>query len=83
LRAQTGPIKLGTLTPLTGSGGSYGPAMANTVKKAADEINKAGGILGRQLLIISEDDQTSPEAGLRAARKLIDRHLRREKSDGP
>jgi len=72
LRAQTGPIKLGTLTPLTGSGGSYGPAMANTVKKAADEINKAGGILGRQLLIISEDDQTSPEAGLRAARKLID-----------
>ena len=38
LRAQTGPIKLGTLTPLTGSGGSYGPVMANTVKKAAEEI---------------------------------------------
>jgi branched-chain amino acid transport system substrate-binding protein len=72
LRAQTGPIKLGTLTPLTGSGGSYGPVMANTVKKAAEEINKAGGINGRELIIISEDDQTSPEAGLRAARKLID-----------
>ncbi|WP_457094704.1 ABC transporter substrate-binding protein [Microvirga sp. P5_D2] len=72
LRAQTGPIKLGTLTPLTGSGGSYGPAMANAVKKAAEEINKAGGVNGRELLIISEDDQTSPEAGLRAARKLID-----------
>ncbi|MGO4389569.1 ABC transporter substrate-binding protein [Microvirga sp. 2YAF29] len=72
LRAQTGPIRLGTLTPLTGSGGSYGPVMANAVKKAAEEINKAGGINGRELLIISEDDQTSPEAGLRAARKLID-----------
>ncbi len=72
LRAQTGPIKLGTLTPLTGSGGSYGPSMAIAVKKAAEEINKAGGVLGRELLIISEDDQTSPEAGLRAARKLID-----------
>ena len=72
LRAQTGPIKLGTLTPLTGSGGSYGPSMATAVKKAAEEINKAGGVLGRELLIISEDDQTSPEAGLRAARKLID-----------
>lgn len=72
LRAQTDPIRLGTLTPLTGSGGSYGPVMANTVKKAAEEINKAGGILGRELVIVSEDDQTSPEAGLRAARKLID-----------
>ena len=33
---------------------------------------RPGGVLGRELLIISEDDQTSPEAGLRAARKLID-----------
>ncbi len=72
LRAQSGPIRLGTLTPLTGAGGSYGPAMATTVRRAADEINKAGGVLGRELLIISEDDQTSPEAGLRAIRKLID-----------
>ena len=72
-RAQgSGPIKLGTLTPLTGSGGSYGPTMANVVKKAAEEINAAGGVLGRPLQIISEDDQTNPEAGLRAARKLID-----------
>ena len=72
LRAQEGPIKLGTLTPLTGSGGAYGPVMADAVKKAAAEINKAGGVLGRELVIISEDDQTNPEAGLRAARKLID-----------
>jgi branched-chain amino acid transport system substrate-binding protein len=73
LRAQgTGPIKLGTLTPLTGSGGSYGPSMAEVVKRAAAEINAAGGVLGRQIQIISEDDQTNPEAGLRAARKLID-----------
>ena len=72
LRAQSGPIRLGTLTPLTGSGGAYGPAMALVVKRAAEEINKAGGVLGRELLIVSEDDQTNPEAGLRAARKLID-----------
>ena len=73
LRAQgSGPIKLGTLTPLTGSGGSYGPSMAEVVKRTAAEINAAGGVLGRQIQIISEDDQTNPEAGLRAARKLID-----------
>ncbi|TNC13010.1 amino acid ABC transporter substrate-binding protein [Methylobacterium terricola] len=72
LRAQSGPIRLGTLTPLTGSGGAYGPVMASVVKRAAEEINKAGGVNGRELLILSEDDQTNPEAGLRAARKLID-----------
>lgn len=72
LRAQSGPIRLGTLTPLTGSGGAYGPVMANVVKRAAEEINKAGGVNGRELAIVSEDDQTNPEAGLRAARKLID-----------
>jgi branched-chain amino acid transport system substrate-binding protein len=72
LRAQTGPIRLGTLTPLTGAGGPYGPIMANCAKAVADEINKAGGVLGRELQIISEDDQTNPEAGVRAARKLID-----------
>lgn len=71
-RAQAAPIKLGTLTPLTGAGGPYGPAMANTVKAVIDEVNAAGGVLGRQLLLVSEDDQTSPEAGVRAARKLID-----------
>jgi branched-chain amino acid transport system substrate-binding protein len=72
LRAQGGPVRLGTLTPLTGAGGPYGPVMANVAKAVAEEINKAGGVLGRELQIISEDDQTNPEAGIRAARKLID-----------
>ncbi len=72
VRAQAGPIKLGTLTPLTGAGGPYGPAMVNTAKAVVDEVNAAGGILGRQLQLVSEDDQTSPEAGVRAARKLIE-----------
>ncbi len=70
--AQTGPIKLGTLTPLTGAGGPYGPAMVAVVKAVVDEVNAAGGVLGRQLALVSEDDQTNPEAGVRAARKLID-----------
>ena len=72
VRAQAGPIKLGTLTPLTGAGGPYGPVMVNAVKAVVDEINAAGGVLGRQLQLVSEDDQTNPEAGVRAARKLID-----------
>jgi len=70
--AQSGPIKLGTLTPLTGAGGVYGPVMAATVKAVIDEVNAAGGVLGRQIQLVSEDDQTNPEAGVRGARKLID-----------
>ncbi len=72
VHAQANPIKLGTLTPLTGAGGPYGPVMAATAKAVLDEVNAAGGVLGRQLQLVSEDDQTNPEAGVRAARKLID-----------
>ena len=70
--AQAGPIKIATLTPLTGAGGPYGPVMVKAVKAVVDEVNAAGGVLGRKIELISEDDQTSPEAGVRAARKLID-----------
>ncbi|MDQ0457725.1 MULTISPECIES: ABC transporter substrate-binding protein [Rhizobium] len=70
--AQDSPIKIGALTPLTGSGGPYGPVMVKAIKAVAGEVNKAGGVLGRQIEIISEDDQTNPEAGVRAARKLVD-----------
>ncbi len=70
--AQGAPIKIGTLTPLTGAGGPYGPVMVKAVRAVIDEVNAAGGVLGRKVELISEDDQTNPEAGVRAARKLID-----------
>src|SRR5688572_4307616 len=72
VRAQQAPIKLGTLTPLTGAGGSYGPSMRKAMEFVAQEVNAAGGVLGRQVQLVSEDDQTNPEAAVRAARKLID-----------
>ena len=37
-----------------------------------EEVNAAGGVLGRRIELVSEDDQTNPEAAVRAARKLID-----------
>jgi ABC-type branched-subunit amino acid transport system substrate-binding protein len=70
--AQAAPIKLGTLTPLTGAGGSYGPSMRKAMEFVAQEVNAAGGVLGHQVQLVSEDDQTNPEAAVRAARKLID-----------
>ena len=70
--AQGAPIRLGTLTPLTGAGGSYGPPMRRAMEWVVGEVNAAGGILGRRVELASEDDQTNPEAAVRAARKLID-----------
>ncbi|HEX2886595.1 ABC transporter substrate-binding protein [Vineibacter terrae] len=72
VRAQGEPIRLATLTPLTGAGGPYGPVMAKAAAAVVEEVNKAGGVLGRRVQLVSEDDQTNPEAGVRAARKLID-----------
>ncbi|MFN3937379.1 MAG: ABC transporter substrate-binding protein [Gemmobacter sp.] len=72
LRAQTGPIRIGSLTPLTGVGGSYGPSMRDAIGGVVAQVNGAGGVLGREIQLVSEDTQTNPEAAVRAARKLID-----------
>src|SRR5687768_16096977 len=71
-RAQSGPIRLGTLTPLTGAGGPYGPSMVKAMSGVVEQVNAAGGVLGRQVQLVTEDGQTNPEAAVRAARKLID-----------
>src|SRR5262252_5044558 len=72
LRAQGAPLRLGVLTPLTGAGGFDGPRMLKAMQAVAAEVNAAGGVIGRQIELIVEDDQTNPEAAVRAARKLID-----------
>ena len=66
------PIRLGALNPLTGAGGSYGPSMRKAIEWVVSEVNGAGGVLGRPVQLVAEDDQTNPEAAVRAARKLID-----------
>ncbi|MDE2197686.1 MAG: ABC transporter substrate-binding protein [Rhodospirillales bacterium] len=71
-RAEAAPILLGSLTPQTGAGGSYGPAMVKSIRAVIDAVNGAGGVLGRKIELVSEDDETNPDAGVRAARKLID-----------
>src|SRR5258705_1245073 len=73
LSAQSkAPINIGTLCPLTGAGGSYGPDMQRSVVAVVERINKAGGIHGRPVQLFPEGDQTNAEAGVLAARQLID-----------
>ena len=72
VRAQAAPLVLGVLTPLTGAGGFDGPRMLKAMQVVAAEVNAAGGVIGRPIELVVEDDQTNPEAAVRAARKLID-----------
>jgi len=65
-------LRLGVLTPLTGAGGFDGPRMLKAMKAVTDEVNGAGGLLGKQIELVVEDSETNPEAAVRAARKLID-----------
>jgi branched-chain amino acid transport system substrate-binding protein len=66
------PIRIGTLCPLTGAGGVYGPNMQKIVTVVVDKINGSGGINGHPIRLFHEDGQTNPDAAVRGCRKLID-----------
>jgi branched-chain amino acid transport system substrate-binding protein len=71
-RAQPAPIRLGCLAPMTGSGGPFGPEIRAGQEAVIKEVNAAGGVLGRPVELMVQDDETNPDAGVRGARKLID-----------
>lgn len=64
-------LKIGAVMPLTGELADYGPAALTGAKLAVEEINKAGGVLGGELALPVGDDQTSPQAGVDTAQKLV------------
>jgi branched-chain amino acid transport system substrate-binding protein len=65
------PIKIGHLQPRSGMMADYGKLNAEGVELAVEEINKAGGLLGRQVMVVYKDTKASPEAGLNEAMKLV------------
>ncbi|HJU93255.1 MAG TPA: ABC transporter substrate-binding protein [Pyrinomonadaceae bacterium] len=65
-------IKIGYFGDLTGPTFNFGRSAYNGVLMAADEINNAGGINGRRIDVVFEDDRGSPEEAARLAAKLID-----------
>jgi len=67
------PIKIGVSGPFTGGSSSMGVSMRDGVKLAVDEINKAGGVLGRQLQMIERDDEAKNERGVQIAQELINK----------
>ena len=69
---DSGPIVIGYYGDLSGRTSNFGQSTKNGVEMAADEINKAGGINGRQITILSEDDEGRPEKAATVVTKLID-----------
>ena len=65
------PIKIGLVAALSGPSAQSGEAITQGLSIAIDEINAAGGVLGRPLALVKRDDESSPPKGATAARELI------------
>ncbi|MEY8877514.1 MAG: ABC transporter substrate-binding protein [Leptothrix sp. (in: b-proteobacteria)] len=66
-------IKIGVQGPFTGGSSSMGVSMRDGVRLAVTEINKAGGVLGRQLELVERDDEAKNERGVQIAQELINK----------
>src|SRR6266508_1703378 len=64
-------IKVGVIQPLTGAFAASGNYVANGAKIAADEINAKGGVLGKKLELVIEDNKSNPTEAAAVAEKLI------------
>ncbi len=72
--ADTGDtIKIGEFASLTGATASFGTASHNGAIMVIDAANAAGGVLGKKIKLITEDDQSKPGEAATAVRKLISR----------
>ncbi|MDI9412165.1 MAG: ABC transporter substrate-binding protein [Bacillota bacterium] len=67
------PIKVGLITPLTGSVSTYGISVRNAIVMGVDQINEAGGINGREIKLIIFDDKGDATEAANITRRLIDR----------
>lgn len=71
VRGQSGPVKIGHLTPLTGFLGQTGEYAVMGAQLAVEEANAAGGVLGQQIELITEDS-VNPATATQKAQKLIE-----------
>jgi ABC-type branched-subunit amino acid transport system substrate-binding protein len=69
--AQSGPIKIGVVTPLSGTYTPIGEQVKMGLDLAAKEINAAGGINGRKVDLIYEDEEANPAVATQKAEKLF------------
>lgn len=74
-KSKTGePIRIGLMPPLSGLVDIYGSEISNAARIACDEINARGGVLGRRLDLVIEDDGSLPDTAVPAALRLVEQH---------
>ncbi|TCT03902.1 ABC transporter substrate-binding protein [Aquabacter spiritensis] len=66
-------LKVGLVAALSGQSAKSGEAITRGLEVAIDEINAAGGVLGKKIELIRRDDESNPAKGLLAARELVQR----------
>jgi branched-chain amino acid transport system substrate-binding protein len=66
-------ILVGVYGSLTGTTATFGISTRNGVDMAKDELNRAGGVLGKQVRVIVEDDQGKPEEAQTVVTKLVNK----------
>lgn len=71
-RAQDA-VKVGLVAALSGQSAKSGEAITRGLQLAIDEINGAGGVLGKKIELVRRDDESNPAKGVVAARELVQR----------
>ena len=69
--ASGDPIVIGSISPNTGSLAAYGTGITTGIELAVEQINAAGGILGRPVQMVTTDDQGDPTECLNAFNSLV------------
>jgi branched-chain amino acid transport system substrate-binding protein len=69
---QSKPGRIGIITAITGSQQAFGQAHERGFAIALEEINAAGGVLGKPLEIVTYDDQSKPDIAAQGVAKLVD-----------
>ncbi len=72
LAGAQAPIKLGQIIPMTGEAAESGKYHKQGAEIAVDKINASGGVKGRKIQIVLEDDQTTNPGGVAALQKLLE-----------
>ena len=64
-------IKIGVTEPLTGPVAASGTYVTNGARIAADYINQNGGVLGKKIQLVIEDNKSNPREAVNSVEKLI------------
>jgi len=70
--AEEETVKVGCVLELSGELAPMGEKMLNGARMAVEEINAAGGVLGKQIELVEEDGATNPDKGFDRVKKLVE-----------